>query len=177
MLKRKYTFRRDSNPRSVDYEANSLPLSCLTRWWTGIKVAYINFKSQIVGLQNNTPLSKMTIVNNFEQNGRLCKKSSNIYVTTLASTECLYDKNVTKTSQQEFWVFFFSENGLKFCDVRLLLLNWKETKLIVSINSRILLCLCWGYTYEKSSTSVQWLFVKSLRSGKRYLRSENSKLD
>ncbi len=28
--KRKYSFRRDSNPRSMDYEANSLPLSYLT---------------------------------------------------------------------------------------------------------------------------------------------------
>ncbi len=40
ILKRKYSFHRDSNPRSMDYEANSLPLSYLTRWWWGLIGAY-----------------------------------------------------------------------------------------------------------------------------------------
>ncbi len=39
---KEYSFRRDSNPRSTDYEANALPLSYLTRWRMGIKVAYIS---------------------------------------------------------------------------------------------------------------------------------------
>ena len=50
-VKRKYSFRRDLNPRSMDYRANSLPLSYLTYWWMGIKVAYIKY--QIVCLQIN----------------------------------------------------------------------------------------------------------------------------
>ncbi len=44
ILKRKYSFRWDSNPRSMGCEANDLPLSYLTCWWMGIKIAYIKYK-------------------------------------------------------------------------------------------------------------------------------------
>ena len=44
ILKRKYSFRQDSNPRSMGCEANDLPLSYLTCWWMGIKIAYIKDK-------------------------------------------------------------------------------------------------------------------------------------
>ncbi len=66
--KRKYSFRRDSNPRSMNYEANSLPLIYLTCWWMFIKV---DIKSQIVyksTRQVYAIVTKWHIVNNFEQN-------------------------------------------------------------------------------------------------------------
>ena len=80
-----------------------------------------------------------------------CKNSSNI-----ASTLCLFDKNVTRMLQQEgilsvlkylFFVWNFVTSGYYY---------WKSTKLVVSINSHILLCMSWCHTCEKSSRSVQW---------------------
>ncbi len=159
----------------MDYEANSLPLSYLTRWWIGIKVAYI--KSWIVCLQINQVyaiVTKWQIVNNFEQ--MMCKNSSNI---NISFHRCLFDKNVARKLQQERipdvlknisvgkWENFVT-SGYYY---------WNSTKLVVSINSHILLCMSCCYTCEKSYISVQWLFVKTLRSKKRSLRSEKSKLD
>ncbi len=69
ILKRKYRFR-DSNPRSMDYESNTLPLSYLACWWLH------GHKSSVYQVQNTlfkinqvyAVVTKGTILNNFEQN-------------------------------------------------------------------------------------------------------------
>ncbi len=69
ILKRKYSFRRDSNPRSMGCEETDLPLSYLTCWWMGIKIAYIKYKSRCLQInQVYAIVIKWQIVNNFEQN-------------------------------------------------------------------------------------------------------------
>ncbi len=167
ILKREYSFRWDSNSRSMGYEANSLPLSYLTRWWMGIKVAYI--KSQIVCLQINQVYSIVTkwqIVNNIEQK---------CYVKTaatlaLASTDhrCLLDKNVTRILPQEGIlsvlkkIFFSSQNELKICEWRHVIIIGNRRSLLINIATFFRVCL--GVIRVKKS--VQWLLVKTLRSEK-----------
>ena len=125
ILKRKYNFSGDSKPRSMEYEANPVPLSYLTCCWMGIKVAYI--RSQIVCLQINqvyaivTKWQIMWIISN----KMLWKNRSNIYTSFHI---CLFGKNMTRKLQQEgilsgFFYVSSSENELKFCDVSLLLLK------------------------------------------------------
>ena len=51
MMKRKYSFLLNLNPRSMNYEANSPLLSYLTCWWMGIKLVY---KSSVRNCQKMT---------------------------------------------------------------------------------------------------------------------------
>ena len=96
------SFRRDSNPRSMGYGTNPLPLSYLTCWWMGIKVGHI--KRQIVCLQINTnPSTLRTQLLQIDKlwtisNKMLCKNSSN---SNISHHRCLFDKNVTRMLQQE----------------------------------------------------------------------------
>ena len=146
ILNRKYSFRRYSNPRSMDYEAHSLPLSYLTCWWIGIKVAYI--KSQIICLQINEVyaiVTKWQIANNLEHNA--VQKKSNI-----SFHRCLFDKNETRKLQQEGIVSVFNKIFFR----RIMNWNfvtsgyyyWKSTKLFASINIHIPLCIFWRCTDE-----------------------------
>ncbi len=91
----------------------------------------------------------------------LCEKNSNI---NISFDRCLLDENVTRKLQQQRILsvlnFSPSENELKFCDIRLLLL---EIDKACCINSNILLCMSWCYRpiCKKSSRSVQWLIVNN----------------
>ena len=138
------SFRRDSlywkgsivsagirKPRSMDYEANSLPLS----WWMGIKVAYIKYKIRCLQInQVYAIVTKWRIVNNFEK--KCCVKTA--ATLTLASTQChvslikmcqeCYNRRDPECSKK---IFFSSENELKFCDVMLLLLKIDEAYYII----------------------------------------------
>ena len=81
------------------------------------------------------------------------------------------DKNVTKMWQQEGILSvqkYFFRRKISWNFVTPCCYHWKSTKLVVSINSHILLCMSWCYTSEKSSRSVQWLFAKTLRTKGRY---------
>ncbi len=152
ILKRTYSFHRDSNPWSVDYEANSLPLSYLTCWWMSIKVAYI--KSQIVYKSINcTQLSQndklWTIWNKM-----LHKNSSNI---NISYHRCLFHKHVTRMLQQEGIlsilkrIFFRHKMCWDFvtsCYYHLLLQIDEVTKFVMLINNHIPLCMSWCYTYK-----------------------------
>ncbi len=102
LLKRKYSFCQDSNHRSMDYEANSLPLNYLTCWWMGINVAKIKY--QIVCLQINQAyaiVTKWQILNNFEQNA--VKKPA---ILTLATSDVFLVKMWQECyNRRESWVF------------------------------------------------------------------------
>ena len=70
ILKRRYSFCWDLNPRFMDYTRRTLYRWTFWLWiWMGLKVAYIKY--QIVCLQINqvyTIVTKWQIVNKFEQN-------------------------------------------------------------------------------------------------------------
>ena len=83
IMKRKYSIHRDLNPRSMDlYGAKSLPLSYLTCWWMGIKLAY-----QVKINSVYTIVTKLQIVHNFEQ--MLCKKAATLtFISYHRSIQC-----------------------------------------------------------------------------------------
>ncbi len=103
ILKRKYSFRRDSNPRSINYEANSLPLSYLTCWWMGIEVAY---KSQNCLFTNQSSIRNCH--KSCEQFLTKCCCCAKIAATlTLASTDIFLIKMWQESyNRRESWVFF-----------------------------------------------------------------------
>ena len=117
------TFRRNSNPRSMDFEANSLPLSYPTCWWMGIKEAYI--KSQIICLEINQVYAFVTKWQNWTKWNKI----------NISFRRCLFDKKCGKKVTKKggswvFWkIFFSSENELTFCDVRLLLIGNRRSLL------------------------------------------------
>ena len=79
-LKRKFSFRQDSNPRSMDYGTNSLPLSYLTCWRMGIKVEH----NQV---QNSLFTNQLSVHN--------CHKMTKI-AATLASIDGHFHRNVNQ---------------------------------------------------------------------------------
>ena len=103
-LKRRYSFRRDSNHRSMDNEANSLPLSYLICWWMGTKVAYI--RSRIVCLQINQVyaiVTNVTMTNCEQCRTKCCAKIA--ATLTLASTDVFLIKMWQKSyNRRESWV-------------------------------------------------------------------------
>ena len=60
----KCSFRRDSNPWSMDYWANSLPPSYLTCWWIGIK-------SSVYQVPNTLFTNRSSTSTQLSQNGKL----------------------------------------------------------------------------------------------------------
>ncbi len=105
ILKKKYSFRRDSNLRSMHYGR------ALYRYaiWIDDEVAYI--RCQIPCLQVNQVyaiiVTKWQVVNNFEQ--MLCKNSSNI---NISFHWRVFDKNVTRMLQQEGILSILKKNIL-----------------------------------------------------------------
>ncbi len=86
ILKRKYSFRRDSNPQSMDYEANSLPLSFLTSWWMGVKVEYYQVQNSLFAKQPSLRNCHELTSTNCEQfRTKCCVKIA--ATLTLASTD------------------------------------------------------------------------------------------
>ena len=95
ILKRKYSFRRDSNPRSIGCGANDLPLSYLTCWWMSIKVAHIKYKIILCCLQINQAYAivikwlKCKMSWNFVTSGYNYWKSTKFIVSLIATFLCV----------------------------------------------------------------------------------------
>ena len=108
-------------------------------------------------------------------NKMLCKNSSNI---NIGFHRCGFDKNVTRMLQQEGILTVLKKKIRRKMSWNFVTSHyyWKSMKLVASINSHIS-CMSWYYTCKKSSSSVQRLFVKTLRSDRRSLQSENWKLN
>ena len=108
----------------MDYEANSLPLSYLTGWWMGIKEActkYVVYKS-IRCTQLSQTDELWTLSNKMQ-----CKNGRNINVSFHIMsfwTKCAKNVKIVGKWLEILWR-----------QVRPI--NWKSTKLIVSINSHI----------------------------------------
>ena len=131
----------DSNPQYMDYETNSLSLSYLTFWWMGIKVAYI--ESQICLFTNQSSIRNCLKMANCEHaisNKMLCKNSSNI---NISFHRCFFDTNVTRKLQQQRILSVLIPPGRKMSWN-----YWKLTKLLVSINSHILLYVLVLYMWK-----------------------------
>ncbi len=130
ILKMKYSFRRDSNPRSMGCEASDLPLSHLTCWWMGIKIAYIKYTISCLQF-----IQVYAIVINYKlwtiSNKMLCKNISKI---NISFHTCLFDKNVPRMLQQEG---ILSVLKILFSRVKWVEILWRQV--IIIENQRSLL--------------------------------------
>ncbi len=143
ILERKYSFCRYSNPRSMDYKADSLPQSSdLLMNGHKSSVYQVSKYSLFTNQSSTRNCHKMT---NCEQFRAKCYVKI-VATLTLATTDVFLIKIWQECyNSRESWVFFFFP--LKFCEVMLLL---KIDKAFVSKNSHIILCMSWCYTCEKS---------------------------
>ncbi len=121
LLKRKYSFRRDSNPQSIYYGATfTAELSDLLI--NGHKSSIYQVQNTLFTNQSSVHnCHKMTNCEQFRTN--CCVKIA--ATLTLANTFVFLIKMWQECyNGRENWVFYFypSKNELKFCDVLLLLL-------------------------------------------------------
>ncbi len=115
ILKWKYSFRRDSNPRFMDYESNSLPLTKRPDLlMNGHKSSIGLYQLQNMLLTNQSGVRNCHKLTNCEHFRTKCSAKM-AETLTLASTLCRFEQNVPRMLKS-------SENDLKFCDVRLGLL-------------------------------------------------------
>ncbi len=105
ILKTKYSFRWESNPRSMGCEASDLPLSHLTCWWMGIKNSVFQVHNTLFTSQSGIRnCHKMTNCEQFRT--KCCVKIS--ATLTLASTHVFLIRMCQECyNRRESWVFYF----------------------------------------------------------------------
>ena len=167
ILKKKYSFRRDSNPpiHRLRGEPSTTGLSDLLM--NGHKISIISstkcfvYKSiKYTQLSENANCEQFWIRIKFK-----FKKNKSVKLAamlTLGSTDVFLIKKKDTSggnpgcSKKNYFPLKMSQNFLTWFYYYL-----KSTKHVESINGYILLCMCLWHTYEISSTSVRWLFLKT----------------
>ena len=139
----------------------------------GIKVAYIKYKRLCLQINRVYAIVRKWKIEKQFQTKYCVKLAATL---TLASTNVFFLLNCDKndTSWGTLGVSFPSKMSRNFLTSFYYYL--KSTKHIASLKSYILSCMCLWHTYEISSRSVDWLFLKTIHTDKRSFWSENSKV-